>query len=149
MCIVTLPCGSELRGRIIHLRSDLATCATQAPRVLDIALPAPLNCCFSKLPPLHDLPRVVSAESAKLEVLENVQMELAQLPEYKRRNLEVIDSIATPIISCMATIIPQLSSRLDATVGWRTYFVFAVFPLVFSFAIHFLISYLFAKYQKF
>ena len=111
VCIVSLPCGSELQGPNIHLRSDLRTCATQPPRVLDIVLPAPLNCLFSKLHPLHDLPRVVSAESAKLELLENVQ-----LPEYKRRNLEEIDQIATPIIRRMATIHLRLSSRLDATV---------------------------------
>ena len=70
------------------------------------------------------------------------------IPEYERRNLEEIDKLATPIINRMATIQPQLSSSLDATtVGWRTYFVCAIFSLLF-FAVLVLMSYLFAKYQK-
>ena len=148
VCIVTLPCGSELQGPNIHLRSDLATCASKSPQVIDVQLPAPLSYLFSKLPPLNDLPRVISEETAKVELLEQVQVELAQLPDFKRRDLEELDNIAAPIISRMATFHPQLSSRLDATVGWRTYLTCALVSLIFSFAIHFLISYLLSKYQK-
>ena len=75
---------------------------------------------------------VVSQESAWLELLENVEMELAQLPEYKRRNLEEIDKLATLIISRMARIQPQLSSWLDATtVGWLIFSICAFFSLLF------------------
>ena len=145
--IVSLPCGNELHGPIIHPRSDFATSATKPPRVRDIIIPAPLNYLFPTLPPLHALPCVVSADSAKLEFLESVRMELAQLPEYKKRNQEAIDKIATPIISRLATFNRQLSTRLDATVGWQTYFMCAT-PLLFSFAILFLTFYLFAKNRK-
>ena len=142
---MSLQCGSELQGPRMHLKSDLATCATQLPIVLDFVLPAPLNYLFSKL---HDLPRVFSADSAKLELLENVQIELTQLPEYKRRNLEETNKIATTIINRRATPDWQLSYRLDATVGWPTYITYLFFSLLFSFTIHFLISYVFTKYRK-
>ena len=56
VCIITLPCGSELQGPNIDLRSDLATCASKSPQVIDVKLPAPLSYLFSKLPPLNDLP---------------------------------------------------------------------------------------------
>ena len=147
VCIVSLPWGRELQGPNIHLRSDLAMFAIHPPRVQDIVLPAPLNYLFSKLPLLHGLPRVVSAESAKLVLLENLLIKLGQLPEYKRRNLDEIDKIATPIISGVTAIHLQLSSRLDATVWWRTYFIWAIFSLL-SFAFYLLISYLFAKCQN-
>ena len=73
---------------------------------------------------------------------------MKQLPGFKRRDLEEPDNIAAPIISRMATFHPQLSSRLDATVGWRTYLMCELVSFIFSFAIHFFISYLLSKYQK-
>ena len=117
VCIVTLPCGTELQGPNIHLRSDLTTCASKSSQVIDVKVPTPLNYFFSKLLPLNDLPRVISEETAKVELLEQVQVELAQLLDFKRRDLEELDNIAAPIISRMATFHTQLSSRIDATVG--------------------------------
>ena len=137
VCIVSLPCGSEVYGPNIHIRSELEACATQPQRVLDVLILAPLNYLFPKVPPLHDLPWVASEEFAELELRENVEMELAQLPEYKRRNLEEIDKIATLIISRMATIHSQLPSWFEATVEWRTYFTCAVF---FLFCLLFMLS---------
>ena len=121
VCIVTLPCGSELQGPNIHIRSDLATCASKSPQIVDVKLPAFSSYLVSKLRPLHDLPRVISEETAKLELMEQVQIELAQLPDFKRPDLDELDNIAAPTIRRGAKFHRQLLSRLNATIGWNTY----------------------------
>ena len=91
---------------------------------------------------------VYFGETAKVDFSEQVQLELAQLSGFERRDLEKLDNIADAIISRMATFhlpnfLPDLMRRLDGKHMSRT-----TCFLFFMFAIHFLVFNLPSNYQK-
>ena len=148
VCLVTLPCGSELEGPNVHLRSDLATCASQEPKRVNITLPAPLATLFSKLPPIAVMSHILDEDTAKFRLLEKVQIQLAQIPDYKRRDLTEVEKIAKPIISEKTRFNPQFSSKFNDTVQWSTYLIFAIVSFCVSMGAHILFSYIMHKYQQ-
>ena len=69
VCIITLDCGQQLQGEIIHLRSDLLSCEHEPKLRIDVKMMDPLSTMFSFLPPLEELPHFSSMTEAKKQLL--------------------------------------------------------------------------------
>ena len=148
VCIVILSCGQELEGPNIHLRADWSTCENTEPTVLDLALPFPLAFLFNKLPPIDDMPQIKDVDMARTHLIEQVQLQLVQVPQHKKRSLDAIEDITQPILTNMKKFHPQLDAKFDNTVSWTPYLVFGAVIFVTSFLLHLLMSYLFHRYQE-
>ena len=71
-------------GPNIHLRSDWSTCTDAVPTQLDIQLPDPLAFLFNELPPLTDLAQLPDIDTARVELVSEVQRKLLEVPQHKR-----------------------------------------------------------------
>ena len=144
----SLHCGQELEGPNIHLRADWSTCQNTEPTVLDLALPIPLAFLFNKLPSIDDMPQIKDVDMARTHLIEQVQLQLVQVPQHKKRSLYAIEEITQPILSKMKMLHPQLDAKFDNIVSWTTYLVFGAVMFVTSFLLNLLMSYLLHRYQE-
>ena len=62
------------------------------------------------MPLLYDVLCIVGEETAKEELLDEVQVERAQVSDFKRRDVEELDIFAASLISHMGTVHLQLYS---------------------------------------
>ena len=146
VCIIILACGQELEGPNIHLRSDWSTCQYTTPVRLDINLPTPLSFLFNQLPSLDSMPQMSDIDIARVQLVEEVHLQLIHIPEHKRRNYKELEKVTEPIVNRMKQFHPQITAKFDETVHWTPYIVFAITTFILSFGLHFLMSYLFHRY---
>ena len=77
------------------------------------------------------MPHILNENTAKTQIFEQVQLHLAQMPDYERRDLTEIEKIADPIITKMTHFHSKFSSKFDNTVEWSFYLIFATVFFVF------------------
>ena len=145
VCIIVLQCGQELQGPNIHLRSDWSTCVDAVPLQLDIQLPDPLAFLFNELPPTADLAQIPDIDTARVKLVSEVQTKLLEVPQHKRRQLDVLAEVAKPIAANMKTLPPPLAAKFHDTVSWTPYICFGALVFIVSTVLHFLMTYLFHK----
>ena len=83
---------------------------------------------------------------ARVQLVEEVHLQLIHIPEHKRRNYKELEKVTEPIVNRMKQFHPQITAKFDETVHWTPYLVFAITTFILSFGLHFLMSYLFHRY---
>ena len=63
----------------MHLRSRLATCSLQEANQRNITLATPLATLFLKIPPPKDMPHTLTENTAKLQLVEQLSFQKAQI----------------------------------------------------------------------
>ena len=124
VCIIVLQCGQELQGPNIHLRSDWSTSVDAVPFQLDIQLPDPLTFLFNELPPTADLAQIPDIDTARVKLVSEVQTKFLEVPQHKRRQLDVLAAFAKPIAANMKILPPPLAAKFHDTVSWTPYICF-------------------------
>ena len=67
------------------------------PTLLDIQLPDHLAFIFNELPPLPDSAQLPDIDTLRVKLVSEVQINLLEVPQHKRRQLEVLAEVAKPI----------------------------------------------------
>ena len=146
VCIITLACGPQLQGEIIHLRSDLSSCEHEPKLRIDVKLPDPLSTMFSLLPPLEELPHFSSMTEAKKQLLIEAQPQLQYLP--MTRSNEAVRQIAEPIIRKLTIMKPKFSEKFEQYIPWKMSLLFGFLSFLFSICLHLGYSQLLHKWSK-
>ena len=85
LCLITLPCGKQMSGNSIRIRSDLSSCSKVPPIKLDVELPTPMANLFRLLPPVEELPSYNTNVEANMKLLSSLKLELQAQPNHAYR----------------------------------------------------------------
>ena len=110
-CVIELQCGTNIETRFMELRAHMFSCSNDTAVGIDVNLTDPLQPLFSKIPSLNEMPHISTLTQAREEVIEKVQLELANVPDYQRKSFDPLDELTETIIGDMKTIRPSLRNR--------------------------------------
>ena len=151
--IINLSCRQELEGPNLHIRlatrPDWSTCQYTTPIRLDFNLPTPLSYFSNQLPSPDFVPQLTDVDIARIQLVEEVQLQLIHIPENRRRIYDELVKITEPIVNCIKQLHPQITAKFEDSVHWKPYIAFAIATFNLYFGLHFLMSYLFIGTSKF
>ena len=94
------------------------------------------------------MPQIKDVAIARTHLIQQVQLQLVQVPQHEKQSLDAIEEVTQPILTNMKKFHPQLDSKFDNTASWTPYLVFGSVLFVTSFLLHLLMSYLFHRCQE-
>ena len=97
------------------------------------------------MPPTADLAQIPDIDTARVKLVSEVQTKLLEVPQHKRRQLDVLAEVAKPIAANMKTLPPPLAAKFHDTVSWTPYICFGALVFIVSTVLNFLMTYLFHK----
>ena len=92
------------------------------------------------------MPQMSDVDIARVQLVEEVHLQLIHIPEHKRRNYKELEKVTEPIVNRMKQFHPQVTAKFDETVHWTPYIVFAITTFILFFGLRFLMSCLFHRY---
>ena len=111
ICLITLPCGKQMSGNKIRIRSDLSSCSKVPPIKLDVELPTTMANLFPLLPPAEELPYYNTKVEANMKLLSSLKLESQAQPNHAyRQNLQ---QIAKPIAHILTILKPSLEKQFN------------------------------------
>ena len=145
ICIITLACGREMRGKNIRIRSDLSSCQDLAAIKLQVKLPDPLQGLMRELPDIDSLPYFTSKTDAGLQLLRSVRAELQMIP--KVPDSERIQEIAKPLAIEMTMLKPTLLDQLSTFLPFKISLTISIISFVMSLILHALFMWCYHKFH--
>ena len=73
ICNVTLTCGKQISGPNSCIRSNLQSCSTIPPTIMNVDLSTPLASVLSALPSLNDLSMYTTKSQANDQLLKSIK----------------------------------------------------------------------------
>ena len=92
-CVIELQCGTKIETRFMELRADMFSCRNDSAVRIDGNLTDPLQHLFSKILSLNKMPHISTLTQAREQVIEKVQLELANVPDYHRKSFDRLDEL--------------------------------------------------------
>ena len=86
------------------------SCRNDTAVRIDVNLTDPLKHLFSKVPALNEMPHISTLTQAREQVIEKVQIELANVPEYHRKSFHRLNELTEPITGDIKTIRQSLET---------------------------------------
>ena len=134
-CILRPSCHSTLtlnQGDLV-LEPDMDYCSTSPePFFTTIELIPSLEQVFKHVPQSNHVFHAYSLGEARHSVLNSVRMELAELPDVRRKSVDSIDQLAHPIAQCYSSISPATSQALESYLPFRTAVLFSTVSITLS-----------------
>ena len=147
-CGLELQYGTKIETRFIELRADMFSCRNNPAVRIDVKLTDPLQHLFSKIPALNEMPHISTLTQAREQVIEKVQFELANVPEYHRKSFHRLNELTEPITVDMKTIRPSLRNRFTDSSTWKKTIVAGVTSHFISLVLQLPFGYLTNKYRR-
>ena len=119
VCLIELKCGTKISTSFLEIRADIFSCHNDTDVKIDIELADPLKHLFNKLPDLSELPHISTMTEARQQIIEQVQLQMASIPEYHRKSIHKLDEISMPILLDMKTIKPSLRNEFSSSRTWK------------------------------
>ena len=113
----------------MELRADMFSCRNDSAVRIDVNLTDPLQHLFSKIPSLNEMPHISTLTQAREQVIEKVQLELANVRDYHRKSFDRLDEITEPIIGNMKK---TLRNRFTDSSTWKITIAIGVPSFFFS-----------------
>ena len=132
----------------MELRADMFSCRNDSAVRIDVNLTDPLQHLFSKIPSLNEMPHISTLTQAREQVIEKVQLKLANVPDYHRKSFDRLDKLTEPIIGNMKTIRPSLRNRFTDSSTWKITIAIGVTSFSISLVLQLLFGYLTNKYGR-
>ena len=85
--LITLACGMQIMTDNMKIRSDLSSCAHIPPIEMQVSLPNPIASLVMEVPRLKDLPFYTSKAEAGVNLLKEVELQLAKGPKNREVNI--------------------------------------------------------------
>ena len=111
VCIIELQCGTKLETTFLEIRADMFSCQNTTLQKLDIKLTDPLKHLLSKVSAIDNLPHFATIAQARQQFIEEIQIQMSEIPDHQRPSLNKLDEIAQPILMNMQSIRPSLKNR--------------------------------------
>ena len=118
-CVIELQCGTKTETQFMELRADMFSCRNDSAVRIDVNLTDPLQHLLSKIPSLNEMPHISTLTQGREQVIEKVQLELANVPDYHRKSFDRLDELTEPIIGNMKTIRPSWRNRFTDSSTWK------------------------------
>ena len=140
-CVIELQCGTKIETIFMELRADMFSCRNGTAVRIDVNLTDPLH-LFSKIPSLNEMPHISTLTQAREQVIEKVQLELANVPDYRRKSFDRLDELTEKIIGDTKTIRPSLRNRFTDSSTWKITIAIGVKSFLISLVLQLLFGYL-------
>ena len=147
VCIIELQCGTKLETNFLEIRADMFSCHNTSLQKLDIKLTDPLK-HLSKVPAIDNLPHFATITQARQQFIEEIQIQMSEIPDHQRPSLNKLDEIAQPILMDMQSIRPSLKNRFTQSDTWKMSVIIGTISFIISVILHSLINYVCQKYGR-
>ena len=94
ICIIELQCQTKLETTFLEIRADMFSCQNTTLQKLDIKPTDPLKHLLSKVPAIDNLPHFATIAQARQQFIEEIQMQMSEVPDNQRPSLNKLDEIA-------------------------------------------------------
>ena len=84
---------------------------------------------------------------ARQQIIEQVQLQMASIPEYHRKSIHKLDEILMPIRLDMKTIKPSLRNEFSSSRNWKMSIGIGMVSFLISLTLHTGLSYFLHKYR--
>ena len=148
VCIIELQCGTKLETTFLEIRADMFSCQNTTLQKLDIRLTDPLKHLLSKVPAIDNLPHFATIAQARQQFIEEIQIQMSEIPNHQRPSLNKLDEIAQPILMNMQSIRPSLKNRFTQSDTWEMSVIIGTIAFIISMILHALINYVCQKYSR-
>ena len=118
VCLIEMKCGTKVSTSFLEIRADIFSCHNET--AVKIELGDPLKHLFNKLPDLSELPHISTMTEARQQIIEQVQLQMASIPEYHRKSINKLDEISLLKILGMKTIRPSLRNEFSSSRTWKS-----------------------------
>ena len=145
ICIYTLPCGHQLRGPNIFIRSDLQSCSRVPSIKIHVDIPDPLQNVLSVLPSIEELPSFSTKSSANLAFLRSLKKELKYIPQTSLQDREALQKLAEPIVMQMTSLKNPFKRELSHVTSFTSTIVIGIASFIISMLLHLLFMYIFHR----
>ena len=146
--IIELQCGTKLETTFLEIRADMFSCQNTTLQKLDNKLTDPLKHLLSKVPAIDSLPHFATFAQARQQFIEEIQIQMSEIPDHQRPSLNKLDEIAQPILMNMQSIRPSLKNRFTQSDTWKMSVIIGTIFFIISMILHALISYVCQKYSR-
>ena len=147
VCLIELKCGTKISTSFLEIRADIFSCHNDTDVKIGIELADPLKHLFNKLPDLSELPHISTMTEARQQIIEQVQLQMASIPEYHRKSIHKLDEISMPILLDMKTIKPSLRNEFSSSRTWKMSIGIGMVSFLISLTLHTGLSYFLHKYR--
>ena len=148
ICIYTLPCGHQLRGPNIFIRSDLQSCSKVPSIKIHVDLPVPLLDVLSVLPSINELPSYNTKSLANLDLLRSLKHEMKYISPTALQTPDALRTLAQPIALKMTDLKNPLKREFSHIPTFKTALIMGLTSFLISMLLHLLFMYLFHRYNN-
>ena len=145
VCLIELKCGTKVSTSFLEIRADIFSCHNETDVKIHIELADPLKHPFDKLPDLSELPHISTLTEERQQIIEQVQLQMASIPDYQRKSINKHDEISLPILLEVKTIKPSLRNEFSSSRTWKMSIGMVSFLI--SLTLHAGLSYFLHKYR--
>ena len=145
--LIELKCGTKVSTSFLEIRADIFSCHNETNVKFDIELDDPLKHLFDKLPDLSELPHISTMTKARQQIIEQVQLQIASIPEYHRKSINKLDEISLPIVLEMKTIKRSLLKEFSSSCTWKMSIGTEMVSFLISLTLHTGLSYFLHKHR--
>ena len=148
VCIIEFQCGTKLETTFLEIRADIISCRNTTLQKLDIKLTDPLKHLLPKVPAIENLPNFATIAQARQQFIEEIQIQMSEIPDHQRPSLNKLDEIAQPIFMNTQSIRPNLKNRFTQSDTWKMSVIIGTISFIISMILHALINYVCQKYCR-
>ena len=146
LCLITLPCGKQISGNNIRIRSDLSSCSKVPPIKLDVELPTPMANLFRLLQPVEELSYYNTKVEVIMKLLSSLKLELQAQPNHAYR--QNFQQIAKAIAHKFTILKPSLEKQFNNYISWKRHLLIGIVVFLLSTALHVGLMFALHRYKK-
>ena len=143
ICVITLACERQISGPNIRIRSDLQSCSTIPPTIMNVDLPVPLASVLFALPPLNESPMNTTKGQANIQLLESIKDDTKYLSPASSSTHDALHEIAKPVALKMTAMKTSYTKRFNTFADFKTTLFLGITSFLISMALHILITFLY------